>query len=1006
MGKERGVEPLHHLIEEQAARTPHAPAIVDDGMTLTYRMLDHKSRALASRLAREGVVRGTPVGVYMERCAEYVVACLAAMKAGGAFLPLELAYPESLLAEVLEDCRPPVVLTRERHAGRLPREQKKLCAEDGWDDPVGEPPDPRTSLQDPCFIAYSSGTTGRPKGVVNPHRAAVRSYLWRLGVSDYRPGDRVGCNVFFVWEVFRPLLRGATSYVIPDDVIYDPAALISYLEENCITETLMTPSLLGTVLSGGGEGLSGRLSSLRTLWLNGEVVTKKLAQSALSALPNTRIMNVYSISETHEVAAGDLQDLLATPDTLHCPVGQPMAPDRLYVLDEAGRPVPRGEPGELYVGGECLAHGYVERPELTASRFVADPFRGDGSRMYRSGDRARLLPDGKLEILGRCDSMQKVRGYSVELGAVEAAIERELAVSGCVAVVDGEEGEDKRLVAYLVPAPPEEHGGRYAGWRIDPNTGRSPEIRERLGERLPHYMVPGVFVELDSLPLQKTSGKVDRGKLPAPPPRESGRRPLPKRIPPGASPEEKRDLVISLWEDLLGFEQGEVHPEDDFFELGGHSLAAAELMGALEETFGVRIAVSEFLEDPTPVSLIRRLEAPPGEAMHLDLRAEARLDGDIFPAQPGARPVLLREAENVFLTGATGFLGAFLLEGLLSRTRARIHCLVRPRGAEDLEKAIEENLEGYGLWHPDYGRRIVAVSGDLEQPFFGMGEADFEHLARGVDLIIHAGARVNLLYPYRELAGANVSGTREVLRLACLAGATPVHHVSTNGIFPDAGRVCREDEDLDALAGARPDGYGQSKWVAEKLVRQAAERGLPVSVYRPGNISGHSESGASNPHDLLTTLLAGSLQTGLAPRAADWSLEMSPVDFVAGAILQLADDPEAIGGTFHLANPDPVEAEKVFDWLEEAGHPLERVPLREWLEELRTTGQGGALLAMEEYGLRDDNTYDDAAAQEALARSSLRRPATDARLIGRYADHLAGQEKSGAGPLRNARRRA
>ena len=989
-----GESTLHRLFEEQASRTPDAPAVVDEGTTLTYRELDAQAASLASFLAEEEVGKDSPVGVYMERCAGYVVACLAALKAGGAFLPLELAYPDALLAEVLEDCGPPVVLTQERYAGRLPQKQRRLCPEEGWKEhgTTASPLVPEVGPDDLCFISYSSGTTGKPKGIANPHRAAVRSYLWRFGVSDYRPGDRVGCNVFFIWEVFRPLLRGATSYVIPDDVIYDPAALIGYLEENGISETLMTPSLLGAVLSEGGPELRERLSSLRTLWLNGEVVTRKLAESALHALPHTRILNVYSISETHEVAAGDLRELVRTPGATHCPVGHPMDPDRLYILDERLEPVPPGEAGELYVGGACLARGYVKRPELTAERFVRDPFsEEDGARMYRSGDRARLLPSGSLEVLGRCDSMQKIRGYSVELGAVEAAIERNLAVRSCVAAVDGEEGEDKRLVAYLVPAPPEEHGERHAGWSIDPRTGRSQEIRERLKERLPHYMIPSVFVELGSLPLQETTGKVDRRRLPPPPPRESGKARSARKLPPDATLEEKEELLCAIWEELLGLGEGEVRPGDDFFELGGHSLAAAELMGRLEGSFGVRLPVSTFLEDPTPASLIRRIEESrsgvSGVPERPDLRAEGVLEAGIFPERSRRRPTLLREARSIFLTGATGFLGAFLLDGLLSRTEARVYCLVRPRGKEDAAKTIEDNLRGYGLWRPEYGRRVVAVAGDLSRPLFGLGEGDFELLAREVDLVIHAGARVNLVYPYSELAGTNVGGTREVLRLACMHGATPVHHVSTNGIFPGEGRLCREDEDLDALADARPDGYGQSKWVAEKLVRQAAERGLPVTVYRPGNISGHSESGASNPRDLLTALLAASLRTGCAPRAEGWKLEMTPVDFVAGAILHLADDPGAAGGTFHLVNPEPVEADRVFGWLEEAGYPLERVPYAEWIEAVRG-GADDALLAGDSYELRDNNVYDDSGTRRALAGSGLERPEIDARLIGRYARYL------------------
>ncbi|MDQ3942204.1 MAG: amino acid adenylation domain-containing protein, partial [Actinomycetota bacterium] len=855
----------------QAHRSPQAPAVVDTQSTLTYEELDRQAERLATHLRSAGVRADEVVGVYMEHCVEYVVAYLAALKAGGAFLPLELAYPASLLKDVIADAEPRIVLTHKHYAERIPREQERFCLDEGWEEVVdnevvasesedGSQPGPDNL----AFVSYSSGTTGKPKGIANPHRAAVHSYLWRFGVSDYRPGDRVGCNVFFIWEMFRPLLRGATTYVIPDDVIYDPAALVEFLEERRITEVLMTPSLLEAVLNVSGPDVGERLTALRVLWLNGEVVTKTLAQRVLKSLPDTRVLNVYSANETHEVAAGDLRDLIDNPSATYCPVGRPMDPDHLYLLDEDMQPVPDEAAGELYVGGDCLARGYVNRPELTTQRFVEDPFScTGGARLYRTGDKARLLPDGSLEVLGRVDFMVKIRGYSIELGAVEAAIERHLAVRSCVVVAECEEGEDKRLVAYLVPSSdPAEHGGRYTGWRIDPKTGRSPEIRRRLQESLPHYAIPAVFVELEALSLQDTSGKVDRRQLPSPPARAASTREpveLAHTLSTDAPRHEKEALLVRIWEDVLGLEEGDVRRDDDFFDIGGHSLAAAQLVSSVDGAFGVRLSMRAFLENPTVEGMCDEIEArqrheddgQEAGRKHLpDLRAKAVLEPGIKPERDDPRDaVTLQDAQNVFLTGATGFLGAFLLDSLFSRTNATIHYLVRPRKGQDTDPIsfIRANLQRYDLWESGHAQRIVPVAGDLSEPLLGMPEDAFEALAREMDIVIHAGAVVNMIYPYEALEPVNVNGTREVLHLACLYKTKPGHHVATNGIFTPGTPLCEEDVDLDALAEAREDGYGQSKWVAEKLVWQAAERGLPVSVYRPGNISGHSSSGASNP---------------------------------------------------------------------------------------------------------------------------------------------------------------
>ena len=754
------------------------------------------------------------------------------------------------------------------------------------------------------------------------------------------------------------------------------------------------------------------------LWLNGEVVTKTLARRVLSLLPETRVLNVYSCSETHEVAAGELRELAESPRSTYCPVGRPMDPSRLYILDREMREVPEGEAGELFVGGDCLARGYLGLPEKTEESFPPDPFSpAEDARMYRTGDKARILSDGNLEILGRTDFMVKIRGYSVELGAVEAAIEESLAVRACVVVADGEEGSDKRLVAYLVPSAEDERGERYAGWSLDPRTGRSPEIRRRLQDSLPHYAVPATFVEIEGLPIHATSGKVDRQRLPEPPARVVPRAPdpaePPRRVPAGAPRSEKEDLLARAWEDVLRLERGEVRPDDNFFDLGGHSLAAAQLSSRVEDAFGVHVSMGAFLEDPTVGGLCDRIEALQRDGhgerpSRPDLRAEAALDPEIVPQGDG---VPLSEAGGVFLTGATGFLGAFLLDALLRETQAEVHCLVRPR--EDLSAPIHENLRRYGLWRSEAERRVVPVAGDLGEPLFGMTEEAFGQLAREVDVVIHAGAVVNLVYPYGALAPANVGGTREVLRLACLHGTKPVHHVSTNGVFPAGHGLCEEDVDLDALADAREDGYGQSKWVAEKLVREAGGRGLPVRVYRPGNISGHSVTGASNPRDFLGALIAESLRIGAAPELEGWRMEMTPVDFVAGAIRHLASDPDAPGRVFHLANPDPPPASEVFSWLEDLGYHLERLPYPEWLAAQREASPrddvvGGVLggTSTGEHEIWDGNLYDDRNTRRALEGCGLERPVTDGALLERYARYFAQQGLAEPPPALTGERRS
>ncbi|CAN5616121.1 hypothetical protein BH20ACT10_BH20ACT10_09390 [soil metagenome] len=999
---------LHKLFERQANLTPDAPALSDENTRLTYRELDQKSSLLAHRLRELGTTPDSPVGIYMERSAEYVVAMLAAMKSGGAYLPLELAYPNSMLEQIVAEAKPTAILTKERFEKDLPPNLETIPLDTDREEAPATgnaseffPELPELSPENLAFIAYSSGTTGKPKGISNSHRAAATSYLWRSETSGYGPGDVVGCNVFFVWEVLRPLLWGGASHVIPDDVIYDPHALVELLAERRITETLMTPSLLETTLNNVGDDAVGeRLPNLRTLWLNGEVVTKPLASRAAKAFPGTRLLNVYSISEAHEVAAGDLGKLKNNPHSTHCPVGTPISPNRTYILDEDANPVPNGEDGELHVGGECLARGYVGLPEKTAERFPEDPF--SGGRMYRTGDRARLLPDGSLEILGRCDFMMKVRGYSIELGAVEAAIEDSLRVKGCVVVADGEEGEDKRLVAYLVP----EEGESFD---VDSRTGRSPEIRDTLKNSLPHYAIPAAFVVVaDSLPLQETTGKVDRTELP-PPPERSHRKPMPiedMTLPENPSDEKIEAVICRVWEHILRLDEGDASAEDNFFDIGGHSLAAAETLAKIEEIFGVRLPVSYLLESPTPASFRRKLSSKNDDEVRdePDPRSDSILEEDISP-RGKATPTRLSEARAVFLTGATGFFGAFLLDEILRRSDAEVHCLVRLRSGSPL-RPIRENMEGYGVWESGYADRITPVPGDLGKPLLGLDAEVFEEISGNMDLVFHSAASVNLVYPYSALRGVNVEGTREVLRLCCEGRPKPLHHVSTNGVFPPGAGECLEGADLDPLLDGLGEGYAVSKWVAEKMVWEASERGLPVCVYRPGNISGHSGSGASNPRDFLTAMLSESVRIAASPEIPGWRMEMTPVDFVAKAMAEIAENPSSLGKAHHLAHPEPPLAAEVFDLLESLGVPLERLELPDWMEARSRAGHsredvvGGVLgLDPRPENLLEKNIHDDSNTRRILEKNGLERPRFDAGILSNYVRHF---ERMGWVPHRAA----
>jgi amino acid adenylation domain-containing protein len=459
---------IHQSFHAQARLTPDAECLIrsrHDGdsqelssssSSLTYSQVQRRVLSLASDLRAQGADVETVVATYMEPSVDYVIGLLAILSAGAAYVPMELAYPTPMLQKVLQDSCPVVIITTIAEKTRLPLTDAAVLAIDDNEHDSHQVTEleelwemyqtwlPHPSLDNLAFVVYSSGTTGQPKGIANPHRAPALSYQWRFDtIRDYQPGDVVACHVFFVWECLRPIMRGGAVLPVPPSIVFDGEQLSQLLQQQAVTEMLFTPSLLENMMNTLEESvLRDRLATMSTIFLNGEVVSMALRQRCLTLLPHIRFVNLYSISECHEVGAIDLLDIDASISTKYCTVGIPCSLSPIYILDETtGLPVDASndEAGELYVGGDMLAREYLNLPELTASRFVDNTFSGSG-KMYRTGDRARLLRNGQLEILGRCDFMVKIRGYSIVLGAVEAALVETISLQSCVVVADGEEG--------------------------------------------------------------------------------------------------------------------------------------------------------------------------------------------------------------------------------------------------------------------------------------------------------------------------------------------------------------------------------------------------------------------------------------------------------------------------------------------------------------------------------------------------------------------------------------
>ncbi len=575
----------HRLFEAQVERTPHAPALRFEGVELSYRELDERANRLAHLLRRHGVGPESRVGVLLERSVESVVSLLAILKAGGAFLSLDVAHPPERLGYMLQDSGATVLLTRglladgltERPATVLHLEtlEVELAAQ------PAQAPAVEVAPENLAYIIYTSGSTGRPKGTLLLHRGLCNSALaaaLRFGGGEEDRVLQFASPAFdaSVWEVFSSLVSGACLVLAPRERMLPGEILHALLREERITTVTLTPSVLSVMEAAG-------LSELRTLVTAGEACPPEVARRWSQ---DRTLLDAYGPTEVTICAT-----LSGQVDPEHLTIGRSLPNVDVYVLDGAMQPVPAGVPGELYVGGVGLARGYLGRPELTAERFVPHPFSAKpGERLYRTGDRVRWRADGQLEFQGRMDFQVKVRGVRIELGEVESALGEHSDVGGGVVVVR-EEGGDKRLVAYVVA-----------------REGRTLEVgglRAHLKQRLPEYMVPSAIVVLEALPLM-SSGKVDRKALPAP---EGSALDRSASRPPQTDLEVK---LASIWAELL--KVAEVGAEEDFFGLGGHSLLATQVVSRIRAELGVEVALRTLFEAPTVEALAKRVEGATGRA--------------------------------------------------------------------------------------------------------------------------------------------------------------------------------------------------------------------------------------------------------------------------------------------------------------------------------------------------------------------------------------------------------
>ncbi|WP_129311565.1 amino acid adenylation domain-containing protein [Streptomyces sp. L2] len=916
------------LFAEQAAARPEAVAVCQGAERATYRELHERVCELADHLITLGVKRGDVVGVLLERSIACVTAALAVMQAGAAYLPLDPHYPQHHVLQLLKDASVTVVVTSSNHRALVNGHAQAVdvharISRTGVSDRVVVGP------EDPAYVIFTSGSTGVPKGVVVPHRGPIRLVCQgderlRLSAQDVllattSPTFDVSC-----FEYFGALLNGARLVLAQVDTLLAADAL----EEVLRTEQVSVMWLSAGLFHQMAKVCPQMFASLRCLIAGGDALSAEAVRRILAHGRPGAFLNGYGPTENSSLSTVHAITDLADAETV--PIGTPVANSTAYVVREDGTVADVGEVGELWVGGDGVALGYLGDEELTAARFVPDRLgpqsAGGGGRLYKTGDLARWGDDGVLEFLGRRDRQVKVRGYRIELDEIEVHLSAHDQVREA-AVIAPRGGDNDRLLAWV--SPQSGTGAAQLPWKL----------REFLRDRLPVFMVPSPILVRDRMPLTR-SGKIDRDRLT----RDAEQLPTSLTNPAvsGQAPAtETERAVADLWGDILGLRE-HIDRDTDFFELGGHSLQATRLAALCRSRFDLaphhsRYLIRTLLSSPTVRTFAARIQEMLSAAdrdtaeQPVDFEAASRLEpGLSFPTAPAQPP----ERRRVVLSGATGFLGTYLLDSLVrDNVATHVHCLVRADSEREGQQRLAARMRRYGLDFNQVRERVTVVPADLAVPRFGLSRSTFTALGEATDTLLHAGSRVNFAYPYAALEAINVGGTRTMLDLARTGEPKTFHYVSSIAVIAGFGiaGVRDVDEDTPLRFGDRISlGYPETKWVAERLVTQAAQQGLAVAIHRPYEITGTIRGGIWNTDTMMCALFRSIAETGLAPDIP-LPLDFVPVDYTAQAITHILAHRPAQGLVHHITNAHDARLSLLVERLQARGYAVNTVPYDEWV---------------------------------------------------------------------------
>ncbi len=920
--------PVHELIEARAGLTPDRPAVTYDGATLSYRSFDHLANGLAAELAQRGVARGETIPVLCVNSLELPIACLALMKLGAPFVPLDPAWPASRVLATLTVLDPRVVVCAS--AGDVPERFRPRAVAISADLIRASAVLLRVTVgpADLSYGFFTSGTTGTPKCAMNQHGGLANRFEFMsryFGVTGDEVALQNSKHTFdsSLWQLFWPLTVGGRTVLPVQGEFLDLRHTVETIARYGVTCADFVSSIFNALVAlvDSDEQAQRGLTTLRWLIVGSEPVNPEAVRRMLTLFPGLRITNGYGPTET---SIGMAFHPMSVTEKEPVPVGRPIDNCYAAILTDRLEPAPPGVTGEIAVGGACLGAGYFAAPATTARAFVPNPMREviPGDRLYLTGDLGRLDAGGRLLFSGRKDFQVKINGMRIELGEIEAAAQSYPGVRQAEVLVATEQTGARSLAIFAACDPALTEAG----------------LRAHLRAALPRATVPSRYFLLPAMPLND-NGKTDRREL---------EHILDRRLAAdaaellgGQAPDTLDGRVLWAMRAALG--RPDLRADDHFMDSGGDSLKALTAINAIRAELDLRqLCAQDLFDQPTAGRLTLLISTYQAEGPAIeDEAALMERDAATPPAEPLLAADRAADLRTVLVTGATGFVGGGVLHELLASTGLHVICLIRAGDHLRARERIIKILADRGLWEDRFASRLEAVAGDLSLPRLGLTEPVWDDLAESADLVLSCAALVNFLFDYRAHRRANVLGTMELLRLAAARRPVPLHYVSTLAALQSAagGRPggLPEDYPLHQVA-APPGGYNRSKWVAERWLARARQDGALITVLRLGEVMPSAASGEPNPLALTNLLLSAFFRLGIRPDAQIRS-DYTPLDYAARRIVAAVTDRTAWGSTMHLLHQESVSFTGLLDRTDGTGDAVPRRSCREFLIRLRAAAE-------------------------------------------------------------------